>query len=341
MTRIFPLLCLMSLALIAGCNKPSDHAGGSLSKEWALFYDSPRGYEDAPGAFRVMTFNLRYDNPGDGENRWELRRNFAADLMHESGASVVGIQEGLHHQVAFLDSALPQFTYVGVGRDDGAQAGEYAAIFVDTTRWEIIDSGTFWLSETPTEPSVGWDASMERIATYVFVLERGGMVAVSGKRDDMESPFTPHEGISSHSADQTPILILNAHFDHMGAIARLESARLIREKIHLLRQFGEDMVLPVVVMGDFNTSPDSETIQVFRTFMNDAFEKTSLPPQGPVTTFTGFKVIENGYMDPDGRIDYVFVSDSFDVHTYLAFDGLRNGRYVSDHFPIVVGINIP
>lgn len=268
-------------------------------------------------SLRVMTFNLRYDNPGDGENRWELRREFAADVIQESGAALIGIQEGLYRQVDWLNNALPHFTYVGVGRDDGAEAGEYSAIFIDTTRFEIIDSGTFWLSKTPSRPSVGWDASMERIATYAIVLERD----------------------SEPVSQQTPLLILNAHFDHIGQEARLESARLIREKIQVLRQFGET-ILPVVVMGDFNTGPGTAPIEVFSSTLKDSYEITKTPPIGPTTTFNGFNVIPNGYREPAGRIDYIFVSDEFRVNSYSAIDDLRNDRYVSDHFPILIDLTI-
>jgi len=268
-------------------------------------------------SLRVMTFNLRYDNPGDGVNRWELRREFAADVIQESSASLIGIQEGLHHQVEWLDNILSDFPYVGVGRDDGAQAGEYSAIFIDTSRFEIIDSGTFWLSDIPSRPSVGWDASMERIATYVIVLERS----------------------SEPVSQQTPLLILNAHFDHIGQEARLESARLIRDKIQVLRQFGETS-LPVIAMGDFNTGPGTAPIEVFSSFLLDSYIVSETPPVGPVTTFNGFNVIPNGYREADGRIDYVFVSDEFRVNSYSAIDDLRNECYVSDHFPILVDITI-
>jgi endonuclease/exonuclease/phosphatase family metal-dependent hydrolase len=268
-------------------------------------------------SLRVMTFNLRYDNPGDGENRWELRREFAAAVIQESGASLIGIQEGLHRQVEWLDDVLPDFTYVGVGRDDGAQAGEYSAIFIDTTRFEIVDSGTFWLSKTPERPSVGWDASMERIATYAIVLERG----------------------SEPVSQQTPLLILNAHFDHIGQEARLESARLIRDKIQVLRKFRET-TLPVIAMGDFNTGPGTPPIEVFSSFLQDSYIASETPPVGPATTFNGFNVIPDGYRELAGRIDYIFISDEFRVNSYSAIDDLRNDRYVSDHFPILIDLTI-
>ncbi len=271
--------------------------------------------------FKVMTFNLRYDNPGDGKNQWSNRKTFAADVVRNSGASIIGIQEGLHHQVVGLDSLLPDFTYVGVGRDDGATKGEYTALFVDTTRLEVIEEATFWLSETPDRPSVGWDASMERIATYALVMPR------------LDRP-------GSSSYGNRPILVVNGHFDHRGETSRTQAALLIQDKTEELRQFGAMKSVPVIVMGDFNASPSSEAMDVFSSFLTDAYHGSLTSPQGPVSTYNAFEVIDGGYQDPEGRIDYVFVSDEFAVHSYTAVDEVRDGRYVSDHFPILVGLSV-
>lgn len=266
-----------------------------------------------------MTFNVRFDNPADGENRWELRRDFVADLIRNSGASIIGTQEGLVHQLDFLDEALSDFRYVGVGRDDGAKAGEFTAIFVDTTQFTIRDSGTFWLSETPERPSVGWDASMERIATYAVVVPAVQRV------------------VSSSTTNPEPFLVINAHFDHIGEQARLESARLIMQKAQELSQ-SPRMPMPVILMGDFNASTRTPPIQAFLEHYRDAFEISKSLPEGPVSTFTGFIVKESGYREPEGRIDYVFVNERVDVMSYRAMDEIREGRYVSDHFPVLVEV---
>ena len=271
--------------------------------------------------FKVMTFNLRYDNPGDGKNQWSNRKTFAADVVRNSGASIIGIQEGLHHQVVGLDSLLPDFTYVGVGRDDGATKGEYTALFVDTTRLEVIEEATFWLSETPDRPSVGWDASMERIASYALVMPR------------LERP-------GSSSYGNRPILVVNGHFDHRGETSRTQAALLIQDKTEELRQFGAMESVPVIVMGDFNASPSSEAMDVFSSFLTDAYHGSTTSPEGPVSTYNAFEVIDGGYQEPEGRIDYVFVSDESAVHSYAAIDEVRDGRYVSDHFPILVGLSV-
>ena len=275
--------------------------------------------------FKVMTFNLRYDNPDDGENQWSNRKTFASDVVRNSGATIIGIQEGLHHQVVGLDSLLPDFTYVGVGRDDGATRGEYAAIFVDTTRLEVIEESTFWLSETPDRPSVGWDASMERIATYALVMPR------------QKDQGTMQGAVAFGNR---PILVVNGHFDHRGETSRTQAALLIQDKAEELRQFGAMESVPVIAMGDFNASPSSEAINVFSSFLTDTYHASISSPQGPVATYNAFDVIDGGYQDPEGRIDYVFVSDEFAVNSYEAIDEVRDGRYVSDHFPILVGLSV-
>ncbi|MDX1667427.1 MAG: hypothetical protein R3350_09370, partial [Saprospiraceae bacterium] len=121
---------------------------------------------------RAMTYNLRYDNPGDGPDRWELRREGVLDLLRYYRPQILGIQEGLYHQIEYLDEGLPSYAYVGMGRDGGAREGEFSAIFVDTTHYAIREHQTFWLSDSPEVPSVGWDAALNRICTYVLLEEK-------------------------------------------------------------------------------------------------------------------------------------------------------------------------
>ena len=147
-----------------------------------------------------MTYNIRFDNPDDGDNRWDKRKEFLADQIRSQEPDVLGIQEGLLHQVAFLAESLPDYEYVGVGRDDGKKKGE----FYNSRKLRLTDSGTFWLSETPSKVSVGWDAALPRICTW--------------------ARFLPAAGGKS-------LVVFNTHFDHKGAKARYESARLILRKI--------------------------------------------------------------------------------------------------------------
>jgi len=155
--------------------------------------------------FNVMTYNIRYDNPSDGKNAWSLRKECLVSQIEKYNPAILGIQEGLHHQVLYLDSCFSKYAYIGVGRDDGKTKGEYCAIFYDTLQFRVIESSTFWLSGTPERVSVGWDAALERICTYA-IFEN----VQTGKR----------------------ILVFNTHFDHIGVIARKKSAQLIVSKEH-------------------------------------------------------------------------------------------------------------
>lgn len=253
-----------------------------------------------------MSYNIRYDNPGDGKDRWDIRKSELIDLMKSQNASIMGIQEGLYHQVQYLDSCLTNFTYSGVGRDDGITRGEYSAIFYDSTLFSAEEELTFWLSETPDTISVGWDASMERICTYA-------------KLKHKESGLIIH--------------VFNTHFDHLGEKARLESAMLIIDKIMELCYEDEHIIL----MGDFNAEPGSEPIRQLFSFFNDIDpHQIDMQYGGPVGTFTGF--------DPEAiaekRIDYIFTAN-IELLSYTHLDRLRkNGRRISDHLPVIVKIKM-
>ena len=250
----------------------------------------------------LVTFNIRYDNPGDGEDNWHKRKEKLVELILHYDAAVVGIQEGLYHQVEYIDSCLVNHTYIGVGRDDGKTKGEYSAIFYDTTRLRLIMDSTFWLSETPENISVGWDAAMERICTF---------------------------GLFEHIGSGQKAWIFNTHFDHIGAVARANSARLILETTI---QVNSDH-LPLVVMGDLNAMPGEEPIQVLKAGLSDGMEVSVKPFYGPHGTFNGFteEVVTR-------RIDYIF-ADHLKVLSYTHIDDRRdNNRHVSDHLPVMATV---
>ena len=250
----------------------------------------------------LMTFNLRYSTPKDGLNSWDNRKDFVADLLLHYRPAVFGVQEALHSQMSYLDEALTDYTYVGVGRDDGKQKGEYSGIFYLESDFKRLSSGTFWLSETPNQISVGWDAALERICTYV----------------QLES-----------EANGTRFWVFNTHFDHRGPEARKQSARLILQKIEELN--GEK--LPVVLMGDLNLVPEEEAIVFISGKLADSWHHTQTPAYGPVGTFNGFDM-----QHPlDRRIDYIFVSSAdIEVLKYRAIIDHRDQRYPSDHIPVMV-----
>ncbi|WP_345004842.1 endonuclease/exonuclease/phosphatase family protein [Snuella lapsa] len=253
-----------------------------------------------------MTYNIRYDNPKDGENQWSKRKAFLCNQITFYDPDVFGIQEGLQHQVQYIDSTLVNYGYVGVGRDDGKTKGEYSAIFYNSDKFEVLESNTFWLSSTPNMISVGWDASMERICTYALFQEK-----------ETKQKFW----------------LFNTHFDHIGLKAREESAKLIVNKIAELNQND----FPVVLMGDFNLKPNSIPI----TYLSDIFSDTKLvsksKPFGPEGTFNGFKFNE----PVKDRIDYVFVSkDKIEVNKYAILSDSKDCKYPSDHLPVYVEVDI-
>ncbi|MDQ2179089.1 endonuclease/exonuclease/phosphatase family protein [Marinifilum sp. D714] len=252
-------------------------------------------------AQKFMTYNLRYDNPNDGINKWELRKENIIDLICEYHPDVFGTQEGLCHQLEFLDSNLTGYSYVGVGRDDGKKKGEYCAIFYKHSVYKIVKESTFWLSTTPNEISVGWDAVLERICTYALFEDKK-----SGKQ----------------------FWVFNAHFDHVGEKAQYESAKLILRKIQKLNQGN----LPVVLMGDLNLKPKSEAIKYLADNMIDSHLKAEA--KAKIGTFNAFKHDE----PVTDRIDYIFVDNSTKIVNYKIIDLKVDGRYPSDHLPVMIEI---
>ena len=152
----------------------------------------------------IISYNIRYDNKWDKENLWGLRKERLSRLLMDYDPSIFGIQEGLLNQVEWIDSTLKNYNYIGVGRDDGKGKGEFCAIYFDTTQYEVKENSTFWLSNTPDQVSVGWDAALERICTYGLFKKK-----MSGKM----------------------VWVFNAHFDHVGEMARKKSSELILKKI--------------------------------------------------------------------------------------------------------------
>lgn len=312
------LLCLCglgaeSLAQLPGSDAriPPLRIPREVSGIGGLQGDSPTGLTSM-GPIRVMSYNIRYDNQGDGDHRWSNRAPLLTDVIRRHDPDVLGIQEGLHHQVQHLDGQLPGHVYVGVGRDDGASRGEYSAIFIRSSRFSVVSEGTFWLSKTPVGPSVGWDAALPRICTYALL-------------DDLASGGY--------------LWVLNTHFDHLGEVARLESARLIRQTVRSLQEQNPD--IPVVVMGDFNAIPGSPPIRELESAFQDAFSSRYLKtsgPIGPFGTFNGF-VRQQEYKT---RIDYVFHSSGLVTTRYIVDDaGARSGTlFPSDHFPVVVDMKM-
>ncbi len=262
---------------------------------------------DADSTIRVMTFNIRYNNPNDGVHAWPHRKERVASVVRFHQADLVGMQEVLKGQVDDLEVMLPEYAWFGVGRDDGVAAGEYSPIFYRKDRFDLLDQATFWLSETPEVPgSKSWDAAITRIVTW---------------------------GLFKDKTTGRTFYLFNTHFDHRGEQARTESARLILSKIDALA--GEALS---VVTGDFNVVPTTEAYRTMVGRLADARDRTQAPPHGPEGTFSGFTVER----DKVGRrIDYVFVHPSIAVARYGVLTDHWNGHFPSDHLPVLAEIVLP
>lgn len=252
---------------------------------------------------KLMTYNIKYDKVDDSLNNWNDRKEALVQLIKHYEASFIGTQEVLHRQLMYIDSCLTDFSYIGVGRDDGKQKGEYSPILYDITRFKVLKHNTFWLSETPEKISVGWDASMERICTYGLFEEK-----TTGKK----------------------LLVFNTHFDHRGKLAREKSSELIVQKINEINTAN----LPVVLMGDLNLTPDTAPIQFLQSQLSDGQASSKKTFYGPSGTFNGFdqeRVLDN-------RIDYIFVN-GFEVDSYSHIDDrMENNKHISDHLPVLISV---
>lgn len=253
---------------------------------------------------KLITYNIKYDNPNATENAWDKRKDIITSQITFYEPGVFGIQEGLDHQVKYLDNQLESYRYVGVGREDGKTKGEYSAVYYNQNAFTELENGTFWLSKTPNKPSVGWDAALERICTWVLLEHKK-----SGKK----------------------LRVFNTHFDHRGEQARANSARLILRKIDDISRAGETVAL----MGDLNALPDQEPIEVISEKLKDARIVSQTPSFGPEGTYNGFNYTE----PPNRRIDYIFVKDT-EVMKYGVLNDPVNLHFPSDHFPVYAEIRL-
>ena len=255
---------------------------------------------------RVMTFNIRLNTASDSLNAWPYRKDKVASQVLFHKTHILGVQEALHDQMTDLQERLPAFKYTGVARDDGKTRGEYSAIFYDTTRLQLLASRTFWLSLTPEVPgSKSWDAAITRIVTWARFRDR---------------------------KTKKIFFVFNTHFDHIGQVARKESAKLLKQKVHAIAA-----TTPVIIMGDFNAKPADEPILVVMDktdplHFTDTKEISSTPHYGPTGTFNGFRSKETDNLP----IDYIFIKGKWKVMSHATLSQTWEGRFASDHFAAVV-----
>ena len=255
--------------------------------------------DESPSPIRLMTYNIRYDNPRDGKDVWRNRVDAVVDLIAKQ--DVIGLQEVTAGQLDALVARLVDFQFYGLGRDDGKRGGEHAPIFFRKERFEQLDRGTFWLSQRPAEVGVaGWDASLPRTCTWMLLKDK-----TTGSN----------------------LWVANAHFDHRGSKSRLESGRLITK---VVRDQVKDM--PTIVMGDFNCLPGSPPYQALidGNLLIDARKASKQKVAGPDSTWNGFRGVI-----PERIIDHVFVGGPIEVEQLSTLDPkTASGRFASDHLPV-------
>jgi len=250
----------------------------------------------------LASYNIRYDNPADGDDRWELRKASLADAVLQERPAIIGLQEALAHQLAFLDSSWTGYRRFGVGRDDGWEKGEFAPVYYDTMQFTLISGRTIWLSSTPDAPSKGWDATCERIATLVVMKEH-------------------------RSGDS--LIVVNTHWDHEGELARRESAALLLRILEPSLAQGK----AVLLLGDLNAEPGSVPIQTLSRGLVDACPGS----MRRLATFNGFKPDANA----TDRIDYIWHDRKrWRRKAYRVVRPKENGRQASDHFMIVATLSL-
>ncbi len=257
---------------------------------------------------KVMSYNIRLDVASDGENRWDARKDRVAALMNYYDADFIGGQEVQHHQLEYLQAHLPGYAHIGVGRDDGQEAGEYSCIFYNTKKFDLLQSSTFWLSPTPDSISFGWDAACRRVCTY---------------------------GLFRSKKTNQMLWVLNTHLDHMGVTARLESARLIIKKIKALVS---EKKYPVILTGDFNSKPGDDPVTTVTAYLQNSRTISKQIPYGPEDTWEGFEFTKK----PDGCIDYIFVSagKNLAVKKFATITDSYDMKYPSDHFPVLATLEL-
>lgn len=257
-----------------------------------------------------MTFNIRLNVASDSLNAWPYRKDKVASQILYYTPQILGVQEALPEQMQDLRDRLPNYKSLGGGREDGKNKGEFSAIFYDTTRLQVLKTEMFWLSLTPEIPgSKSWDAAITRMVTWAQFRDR---------------------------KTKKIFFAFNTHFDHMGKVARRESAHFILKKT---KEIAGNT--PLVFTGDFNAQPADEPIQIILNkdlpdHLTDSKELSATPHYGPTGTFNGFGPKEQ----TDQPIDYIFLKGKWKVSKHATISETWNGRFASDHFAVLSTIEL-
>lgn len=253
----------------------------------------------------IGTFNLRNDNAGDEGNRWAQRGPIAANLLRFHQFDIFGTQEGLKNQIDDLSNFLPEFSHWGSGRTDGKDGGEHSSIFYRKQKFKLLNKGDFWLSETPGKPGLGWDATCcNRICSWVYL-------------QDLQS--------------RKKFYYFNTHFDHQGKIARLESAKLIIKKV---KEIAGDT--PAIFTGDLNGGQRSECYLILANsgLLTDTYTQVKYPYVNNSSFNDWGKEVKGNEI-----IDHVFVTKGFSTQRWGILTDTYHGKYISDHFPVLVELS--
>ena len=263
---------------------------------------------------KIITWNIRCQNATDNARScgWAVRREHLCAIVNEQAPDIFATQEGYAPQIDDLRAALADYQMAGVGRNDGAREGEFCAIFFRADRYELRAQNTRWLSQTPDVPSFGWGAHCIRIVTCARLFDRE-----TGREFE----------------------VWNSHFDHAVPLARLESARMLRREI-------EDLNVPAILCGDFNSAPDDEPILALtnNNGLRDSRSHAEQAPRGPHATFCGFANFTDRIEAPIGgdeaRIDYILPNENWHIESYAVLPTDDNPFPASDHRPVIVELNL-
>lgn len=274
-----------------------------------FFFTSGCIHKKDKDSIKVMTMNVRYDNPHDSINAWPERTPLFTRVISEEKPDILGLQEVLWHQYEAMDSAFIEYSSVGVGRDDGARRGEMNPVFFRKERFDLVRTLTFWLSDTPELPgSRGWGASLPRIVTWVELVDKH---------------------------DHKHLYFFNTHFAHDSDSARIMSSRILVKQVAKIAAG-----YPFIVMGDFNLLPYSTGYSILTgpeesvPLLKDSYFVSEKKPAGPTYTFNGFSDKPG-----TGRVDFIFVKNGLRVLEHTTLIEKENQIYISDHWPVTASVS--
>lgn len=248
-----------------------------------------------PGRLVVISYNIRLGTANDGTNSWEYRYPASAMMIDDQKPDIFGLQEAYDFQVNYLTNACDGYKSVGVGREDGKHEGEHMSIFYKKKNIKLLKWGTYWLSDTPDVPSMGWDAACKRTATWALMKDKR-----SGKK----------------------FYYVNTHLDHVGTEAREKGLNLIMDNIKKMNPEG----LPLVLTGDFNMTIDNPNMDEIKVRMKNARE---------VAAKTDSHATFNGWGKSGSIIDYIWFSGFSSCPEYETVTKPYMDRaFISDHYPV-------